>query len=456
MSRLILLEQGLPTRALGQLEAAEPAAAWLIEPEGGRVLAANGTGADLLGIRPGATTATLDAAMPALARLRALAAVPSSADVAEEPLILWGPGGAIRVVCRVEIISFGMLPAAVVISRTGRTAAEATPAQPQAPSQPQAQPHAPAPALFVGDDAAKLKEIARRIREGQTKARAAAKAAAPLPADDTGGKAHAPRDEDAPTGGLTVSKSLRAGLAHELMTPLSAIAAAAEIMKDQRFGPLGTARYVGYATDIHASAQHALGVIERMLGNAEGDLADTTGGALVSPAGTLNFAEIDAGAMLETSVSQVAPLAERAGVALTLELAPRLPRVVADATSLRQIVFNLLTNALKFTERGGRVTVAARYNGDGPLRIAITDTGRGMSRREVEGLRGGQVPRPERRGGTRASAGGSAGVSAGLGLGLPLVRALAAANGAELVIESEPGRGTSACVVFGKDRVIPV
>jgi signal transduction histidine kinase len=239
------------------------------------------------------------------------------------------------------------------------------------------------------------------------------------------------------------------------MTPLSAIAAAAEVMKDQRFGPLGTARYVGYATDIHSSAQHALGVIERMLADAGGDLANA-GGVLVSPTGTLNFAEIDAGAMLETSVSQVAPLAERAGVALTLELAPRLPRVVADATSLRQILFNLLTNALKFTERGGRVTVAARYNGDGPLRIAISDTGRGMSRREVEGLRGGQVPRRERRGGTRASAGGSAGVSAGLGLGLPLVRALAAANGAELVIESEPGRGTSACVVFGKDRVIPV
>jgi signal transduction histidine kinase len=233
------------------------------------------------------------------------------------------------------------------------------------------------------------------------------------------------------------------------MTPLSAIVAAAEIMKDQRFGPLGQPRYVGYATDIHGSAQHALGVVQRMLADAAGDFASATG--------ALDFAEIDAGAVLETSVSQVAPLAERAGVALTLEIAPRLPRVVADATALRQIVFNLLTNALKFTERGGQVTVVASYKGDGPLQIAISDTGRGMTRAEVERLGGNaQAARPERRGRKHGSAGVPAGVSAGLGLGIPLVKALAAANGAELVIESEPGRGTSVSVVFGKDRVIPV
>lgn len=376
-ARTIEVAADLPAPALALLEASAPAA-WLIDVTGGRLLAANAAGGALLGFdgEKNAPPLALDAAMPALARLRALAAGTSGEQAGSERLVLWTRKGAVRVRCRVEIHRAAPPILAVVV------------------------------AVAPGADAG------------------ASPAAAPRQAPST------------------VPPSLRASLAHELKTPVSAIAAAAEVMKDERFGPLGTVRYLGYASDIHGSAQHVLGVIDRMLADAGAD----TDPALQPD---LDFAEIDAGDVLRAAVSQLAPLAERAGISLALELAPRLPHLVADATSLRQIVFNLLTNALKFTGRGGQVTVAARYDGGGPLTIAVSDTGTGMAHGEVERLlAAGRVRPPQRRDGS-ASTGG-------LGLGLPLVQALARANGAELILESTPGKGTSACVVFGKDRVIPV
>lgn len=370
-ARIIAFATDPPPPALSAL-AASPVAAWLIDVTDGRLLAANAAGADAIGQHETGVAPLLDASMPALARLRVLAA--GAREEAEaEPLLLWTAAGAHRIRCRISFQRSAAHVLAVVQALT-----EAAP---------------------------------------ETGAQRADEAAA-------------------------VPHALRASLAHELKTPLSAIAAAAEIMKDERLGPLGTARYGGYAADIYGSAQHALGVIDRMLGGRAGPAQDAAGQAF-------DFAELDPAALLRAAVSQLAPLAERAGIALTLELTPRLPHVVADATSLRQIVFNLVTNALKFTGEGGRVTVAARYAGDGPLTISVSDTGSGMTESEVARLLAPDPgARPAR---TRAADG-----TTGLGLGLPLVQALARANGAELVIESAPGRGTSASVVLGKDRVIPV
>ena len=379
LARIIAFSTDLPQPALSRLEAsADPA--WLIDVTGGRVLAANAAGADLLGLDPHGAAPTLDASTPALRRLRALAS--ERTDTARERLVMWGLAGAFRRECAIAIQREGSRVLALVSASAEDEAA--TELQTPGPAQPA-------------------------------------------------------RDAD------EVPRALRANLAHELKTPLSAIAAAAEIMKDERFGPLGTARYIDYASDILGSARHVLGVIDRMLADGA-DVADVTPRPLV-------FAEVDVGEVLRASVSQLAPLAEQAGLSLSLELTPRLPRLVADATSLRQIVFNLVTNALKFTGQGGRITVAARYEGAGPLTVSVSDTGIGMAEGEVVRLlasaRGAKI-------GRRNGASGRNGPASGLGLGLPLVQALAAANGAELVIESAPGQGTSAAVVFAKDRVIPV
>jgi two-component system cell cycle sensor histidine kinase PleC len=226
-------------------------------------------------------------------------------------------------------------------------------------------------------------------------------------------------------------RSLSSELAHELRTPLGAIAAAAEIMIDERFGPVGDKRYAAYVAGIHESALHAIRIVERAL--AEKPLMRS---AAFEPG------EVDVNATLEKVVLQVRPLAESAGLELVLDLAEDLPHVTADPTSLRQIVINLLTNALKFTPAGGRVSVSSAAARDGTLVISVEDSGSGMSRAEVaEIMQQGEAPSPKRR------AGG------GLGLGLPLVRALAEANGASLSLESEPGRGTRAKIVFTGTRI---
>jgi signal transduction histidine kinase len=358
--------------ALALLEASG-AAAWAIDVAGGRILAANPAGGALLGLDGGASPPVLDGAMPALARLRALAVAPQRDGEEPETLVFWTRHGAVRPRCRIQILDAQILTAGPRALAIVTTLADPRPA---VPSGPASEP--------------------------------------------------------------SIAPSLRASLAHELKTPVSAIAAAAEAMKDERLGPLGTARYIGYAADIHGSARHMLGVIDRML--AEGAVEP------VVPQ-HLDFAEIDACDVLRTTVSQLGPLAESSGIVLALDVAPGLPHVVADATSLRQILLNLVTNALKFTDRGGHIAVAARYAGEGPLTISVSDTGHGMAQNDIDRLlASGHARRPER----QSDAG------AGLGLGLPLVQALAAANGAELAIESVPGKGTSARVVFGKDRVIPV
>jgi signal transduction histidine kinase len=213
-----------------------------------------------------------------------------------------------------------------------------------------------------------------------------------------------------------------AWLAHELRTPLSAIIAYAELLKDEHFGPLGSTRYRGYARDIHEGARHALGVVDSML----------RGHPVREPA-ALSFCDLDLTGIVESCLAVVRPLAERAGLEMGMTCTPRLPRIVADERTLKQMLLNLLANAVKFARPGDRVTVTVAYDGAGPLRLSVVDTGPGMA--------GGKGAEP---------------AATSLGLGLPLSRALAAANGASLDIASAPGQGTCVTISFAEDRVVPV
>jgi signal transduction histidine kinase len=227
-----------------------------------------------------------------------------------------------------------------------------------------------------------------------------------------------------------------ATLAHELKTPLSAIAAASEIMRDERLGAIGDERYRGYAADIHAGARHALAVVERLLaGRAP---------ATTLPAGTPPDADsarrlTDLNEVAAECVSVLKPLADNARLELTAVLSRDPVRLAADATSLRQILINLLTNAIKFARRGDAVEVATRRDEAGAVSVEVRDTGPGMTRAEIaRALDAGAEPlAAPRRGG-------------GLGIGLPLVRQLAEANGGRLAIESVPGKGTRVQIEFGR------
>src|SRR3990172_551206 len=198
---------------------------------------------------------------------------------------------------------------------------------------------------------------------------------------------------------------------------------------------MGNARYRGYAADIHDSARHALSVVDRILG----------GWGPEGGRGALDFAQLAPNALVESSISALLPLADQAGLELSSELDEGLPRIVADAVSLRQILLNLLANALKFTAAGGAVKVVTRCAADGPVTIEVRDTGSGTTRAEIARSLNA-LARPNR----------GRGRAGGLGLGLPLVRSLAEANGARLTIESTPGRGTAATITFAKNRTIPV
>jgi signal transduction histidine kinase len=227
---------------------------------------------------------------------------------------------------------------------------------------------------------------------------------------------------------------LRSKLAHELRTPLGAVIAYAEILKDEHFGPMASDRYKSYARNIHESARHAMGVLDGMLK------------AHCEPAGTpqLTFADIEPARIVESCLLVAQPLAEKAGLTLTAEVPSNLPRIVADAVSLRQMLLNLLANAIKFARCGDRVQVTVAHDVDGPLRISVVDTGPGMQAADHAADQAIRLPQRLRP------------ANAGLGLGLPLTRTLAEANGAVLAIDSTLGRGTCATISFGKDRLVPV
>ena len=393
--------------------------AWIIDPAKGRVLAANAAGAARLGLRPDAASGTLDAAMPGLIRLRAMVREPLNGG-RREPLIFWTAYGAESLLCNVaavpdqETASASALVLVSIASDQPKRAALATTLAQPAPA-PLASAVAPSP-----DDAATMSKIARAIRSGFGGTR---QEGATPPPDEAEGPEPAPLDST-----VQVSK-----LAHELRTPLSAIAAAAEIMKDQRFGTIGNERYRGYTSDIHDNARHALALINRLLG-----------GEAVADAGNgLQTSELDLNALAESSVSAIRPLAEEAGLKLAHEFHGALPRVTADGTTVKQILFNLLTNAIKFTPRGGDVRVVTGLGYDRSVFVAVQDTGAGMTAEVISTALKSEVPaNPQRKG------------AGGHGIGLPLARNLAGANGARLEIDSTPNEGTAVALIFPRDRVV--
>lgn len=223
-----------------------------------------------------------------------------------------------------------------------------------------------------------------------------------------------------------------ARVSHEIRTPLNAILGFAEVMMEERFGPIGSVRYKEYLKDVHASGAHVLSLVNDLL-----DLSKIEAGKM-----ELEFDRVDANAVISECASIMQTQANQARVVMRLSLAPRLPPIRADRRSLKQILLNLLSNAMKFNEAGGQVIVSSALTDSGYVLIRVKDTGIGMSDDEVqmalEPFK--QVLTAHKRPGT--------------GLGLPLTKALIEANNASFTIKSRKNEGTLIEIAFPPPQVL--
>jgi signal transduction histidine kinase len=222
-----------------------------------------------------------------------------------------------------------------------------------------------------------------------------------------------------------------AGMSHELRTPLNAILGFSEIIKDEIFGPVGLHQYVDYANDVHKSGQHLLDLINDVL-----DLSKIQAGKV-----ELREEDVDLSMLMLDSITLTRERALKNGVSLVFDKHSSGPVVVADRRLLKQILLNLLSNAIKFTPAGGTVTAKAFRDARG-VGFSIQDTGIGMSQADIVKAMSpyGQVDSKVSR------------KHKGTGLGLPISQSLAALHGGDLVVESEPGRGTSITLVLPGTR----
>jgi len=226
-----------------------------------------------------------------------------------------------------------------------------------------------------------------------------------------------------------------ATMSHELRTPLNAIIGFSEMICKQMFGPIGNEKYLEYTGDIRDSGLHLLEIINDIL-----DISKLEAGKVELLAERVDLHEV-----LWTIRRLVDERVNAAGLTLTFELPVPLPELLVDRRLLKQILFNLIGNAIKFTPRGGQITLTAELLRHSALAIAVIDTGIGIPAEDMERV---FLPFEQARQGlTRRYE--------GTGLGLPLARSLAELHGAKLELTSEVGRGTSAAIIFPKNRVLP-
>ena len=211
-----------------------------------------------------------------------------------------------------------------------------------------------------------------------------------------------------------------ASMSHELRTPLNAVIGFSEVLLDRMAGELNE-RQDEYVRDIHGAGRHLLELLNEIL-----DLSKIEAGRM-----ELDAVEFSVEDVLRGTMALVRERATRHGIAVEVEVAPDVGMLVGDELRFKQVLLNLMSNAVKFTPDGGQVTVAAS-RGDGRLQVQVTDTGPGIATDDRERIfesfqQGGRGIRSEE----------------GTGLGLTLSRRLVALMDGELWLDTEVGRGST-------------
>lgn len=219
-----------------------------------------------------------------------------------------------------------------------------------------------------------------------------------------------------------------ANMSHELRTPLNAILGFSEIIAQECFGPVGSQRYRDYASDIHCSGAHLLSLINDLL-----DIAKIEAGRMDIAPRTLNAPHI-----FDIALKLIGTKAREKDQSLVIAVEDSAPPLFADERALKQILINLVSNAVKFSPRGGRIEVIAGRARDGGFQITVRDNGPGIPHDKLDKV---FVPFNQVDNRFDRQAGGT-------GLGLALVRGLAELHGGRAWMESESGRGCSVFVTL--------
>jgi signal transduction histidine kinase len=213
-----------------------------------------------------------------------------------------------------------------------------------------------------------------------------------------------------------------ANMSHELRTPLNSIVGFAELIADARFGPLPP-RYQEFARVMHASAEHLMQLINDIL-----DLAKVESGKIDFQPETVDVRQV-----IAEATAIVSGLAAQNGIVLTTDVDARLTAVELDPVRLKQVLYNYLSNAIKFTSAGGRVIIRVRPDGDARFSIAVEDTGIGIKAEDQHRL---FVEFQQLDSSTAKRFPGS-------GLGLALTKRLVEAQGGTVGVQSEFGAGST-------------
>ena len=225
-----------------------------------------------------------------------------------------------------------------------------------------------------------------------------------------------------------------ANMSHEFRTPLNAVIGFAEMMQIEALGPLNNPQYREYAGNIKSSGEHLLSVINDVL-----DISKVEARKFEMEAETFQVSEV-----VHASLEMISEAAENAGITIVRRIPDTLAPILADRRRIQQVVLNLLSNALKFTPQGGRITTSLHASRDIGMRIVIADTGVGIDQEHIKKV---LMPLEQvesifaRR-------------HTGTGLGLPIAKALVEAHGGTLTIQSEIGSGTEVTVQLPPELMV--
>jgi signal transduction histidine kinase len=225
-----------------------------------------------------------------------------------------------------------------------------------------------------------------------------------------------------------------ANVSHELRTPLNAVIGFSEMMRDRMFGALGHHKYEEYARDINLSGRHLLSIIEDIL-----DLSKIEAGRI-----DLHEEPIEIPRAVTNCLSILRARAEAAGVLIVSNVPDDLPHLRGETRKIKQILLNLMSNAIKFTPSGGRIALDVYHHDGGELVFRVSDDGIGIAAADIPTALEpfGQIENSLSR------------KHHGTGLGLPLSRAFAELHGGRLELVSDFGKGTTVTVAFPPDRLI--